>query len=1817
MDPTIKKILKTNHVDGIFHTHVSLIRPKGKFQFNRQTLEDFWEAYCNFIDSNEDPMVGIAEKPQQYLPVLVDIDLRVRDEGDESMGDSLYTEEQLKTIVELYQSTLRQIVDNCTDDDLVCAVLEKKMYQQTKNEIVYFKHGFHLHFPYIFLNKVDQEIQLIPRVQQALKETKLFENLGIEDSGNVIDKVCCKVPWLLYGSRKTEENNPYKLTTIYDTNLNKISLDKAFKHYQIFDHKEQVIPIRGRIQYYLPRIFSIVPFGRNTKEIKRGIVSPIKEKLKKERKSSTTFRTMSIEEALTIARRLLPMLSDFRAEDRNEWMTIGWCLYNITDGHPDGLDLWCEFSSRCEEKYDESACIYQWERMTKKDLTIGTLRHYASVDNPVEYKKYKEEQTNKHIMSSLDGSHNDVAKALHAEYSDEFVCASVANKVWFQFINHKWEQIEEGTFLREKISGKIVDRYVETVKKLYDELRNAQDKAREAMTNARIKQVQKMIGNLKSAPYKNNVMKECVRKGTLVTIDSGLSMKIEDMLENQSVLCWDSENQGLYTKKQYEFLPKGTKKCIKVTLQDGSTLSVTSDHKILMGGKWVVASNLKVGDKLHTSLKGPVCEYKPDSEYSIKVGDFTFSNKSRHEHAKLLAFARVLGFILSDVGISENDHKATVCFCNKIDVTSFLTDISLVMGKLPKVQLDKTKSVYCLNIPPEFSKAIASLKGVPIGNGMESPNMLPNFIMDDNCPLDVAREFIAGTWGCDGHSKEQNIISSIGISKSKKVGLNNGLNDISRILAKFGIENITYRKGKLYTVEGKNFVEKILSDYVKFSENIGIRYCVEKNIRLHLFSSYLKMRKITEEQYNKVVVRINTFQKSFYIEDSIEKAYRQICEEEVVLFPEYVKPKYSVVTGQLRAGCDFPKPLEYFESIGATGLDKYIVNGIIPSFSIPIVDIREDGEHEVYDINVEESHSFVANGIVVHNCMEVFYDPRFREKLDADPYLIAFKNGVYDLRSNNFRPGRPEDFLSKNMPINYVSYTEEDEKIGDVYTFLEQVFPDKSVRKYFLDVSSDIFVGGNHEKIVLFWTGEGDNGKSITQLFFELMMGKLAIKLNTNVITGKKPSAGAAFADLARAGGGVRWAVLEEPDADETINAGIFKHMSGNDSFYARDLFEKGKDGREICPMFKLAFICLATGTTISLPSGISISIEKLNKNTKLLGYDQSKNGLIPICQHKLLDQGTRACITLTLQDGRKITCTPNHKFLTVSGHWVQAENIIPGETALKMGVDNPNCDDMFENSDFSFGDFDLDTYEGKIQAMALCRLIGYVITDGTLNKTLYIRHQIDAENVLSDIELLCGKRPKIVLNHNVLQISIPEEICFLTEKQYGGKVNNSSSYPAFIFDHQCPKYLVREFLASIFGCDGIVPPITKNRIGTLQLVSSKEGEYIESLLDDFGRLSKLLKERFSIDSVISKPILYDHNKFHVFLRISKNQDILRFSENIGFRYCCHKTYRITAIASVLRYKNSIVAQNQDIINRANILYETTGQTREQAFNQAVKETSNIIDTEYIITYKNKMPSINLRKFLDNTSLDRFVNQGLGKGNVHVLPCYKMIVVGKEDAGMKNVYDIVAEEPYSNFIAEGIVTHNCNKLPRIKAADKAVWNRVRVIPFEATFCRPDNPAPETYEEQLRQKRFPMDKQFSKKIPGLVEAFAWVLLQHRLKIMNQPRAEPEKVRAATEIYRKQNDIYRQFIEESIVEDPNKTMSLAELYNLFKDWFKESLPGHTVPVKNEIEEYFCKIWGIPEGKKWKGYRQKTLKDDVDNGEAIILTEEDLVDYHKKDE
>ena len=312
---------------------------------------------------------------------------------------------------------------------------------------------------------------------------------------------------MLYGSRKSVDSETYTATSAFNSDCEQISIENALKDYKIFDNKEREIAFKKDIKYYLPRILSIIPYGRNVCEIKNDvgfIIQP--EKFNGNVKFNKKYNNKSTTENLKLAPQLLEIISDERVDNYNDWMTIGWSLYNISNGCQEGLNMWMEFSQR-SPKFKESVCMYEWSKMIKKDMTIGTLKHYAKIDNRKEYDKIINQQIKPHIENSLNGSHNDIAKALLVKYGEEFKCGSIDYKRWYRYHNNCWNKIEDGRDLRMKISEDIYIEYKKIGKEISDKLMDAQDEGERAMYTTRYKQVLKIMKDLKSAPFKGHVMK--------------------------------------------------------------------------------------------------------------------------------------------------------------------------------------------------------------------------------------------------------------------------------------------------------------------------------------------------------------------------------------------------------------------------------------------------------------------------------------------------------------------------------------------------------------------------------------------------------------------------------------------------------------------------------------------------------------------------------------------------------------------------------------------------------------------------------------------------------------------------------------------------------------------------------------------------------------------------------------------------------------------------------------------------------------------------------------------------------------------------------------------------------------------------------------------------------------------------------------------------------------------------------------------------------------------------------------------------------------
>ncbi len=505
MITTIDEILNYTKTRNVYHTHVSMGAYKAKHSFSKNDLELFWKSYNPERDN-----ICLAEKPNDYTPVIVDIDIKRALPLTQLNGGNVRTNKHVLEVVRTYQQVLSRVVNELKPVDLTCVFLDKAPYEITQQQTTYRKEGFHLHFPYLFLNKFEQKIHLLPRVKQIIKEKQTFKDLGFDDSSILIDDITSNA-WLIYGASKDENMDPYKVAKVFDSNAKEISLTDGLLRYPIEDIQDKKIKLKSNnLSHYLPKILSIIPLFRSDsviKELKSGLVNVNKEEYKSS-KINKSKSTSTKKEVVEQAKNLLKMLNDERADSHSDWMKVGWILYNITSGSDEGFQLWDKFSSR-STKYSQDVCEYKWSRMKEGDLSIGTLHYYAKQDNKNAYLEFIRESNKNIIYDSLNGSHYDLAKIFHKVYAKNNVKITSKKDLTCFIWNEKQKLwVDDGMETLCKIISEILHPiYSKMGQELLLKLSSSTNKGDAAMFNARLKQIQKMMGNVKSSPYIRNVAK--------------------------------------------------------------------------------------------------------------------------------------------------------------------------------------------------------------------------------------------------------------------------------------------------------------------------------------------------------------------------------------------------------------------------------------------------------------------------------------------------------------------------------------------------------------------------------------------------------------------------------------------------------------------------------------------------------------------------------------------------------------------------------------------------------------------------------------------------------------------------------------------------------------------------------------------------------------------------------------------------------------------------------------------------------------------------------------------------------------------------------------------------------------------------------------------------------------------------------------------------------------------------------------------------------------------------------------------------------------
>lgn len=206
---------------------------------------------------------------------------------------------------------------------------------------------------------------------------------------------------------------------------------------------------------------------------------------------------------------------------------------------------------------------------------------------------------------------------------------------------------------------------------------------------------------------------------------------------------------------------------------------------------------------------------------------------------------------------------------------------------------------------------------------------------------------------------------------------------------------------------------------------------------------------------------------------------------------------------------------------------------------------------------------------VIEACGHLFLNQHFREKLDSNPDLIGFNNGVFDLQQSKFLPAYAGHYVSKTVGYDFVPADKIDgfaRVREEIFYFFQQLFPDEKLRAYVIRSLALFLWGENPEQKFWFYTGEGSNGKSKLLELMRAVLGEYTHVFPNTVLTEKKGSSNQASETMANSRG-ARLAYMSEIEKDTRINEATLKELTGGDVIRARHLY---KESFEFKPCYKM-----------------------------------------------------------------------------------------------------------------------------------------------------------------------------------------------------------------------------------------------------------------------------------------------------------------------------------------------------------------------------------------------------------------------------------------------------------------------------------------------------------------------------------------------------------------------------------------------------------------------------------------------------------------------
>lgn len=189
-----------------------------------------------------------------------------------------------------------------------------------------------------------------------------------------------------------------------------------------------------------------------------------------------------------------------------------------------------------------------------------------------------------------------------------------------------------------------------------------------------------------------------------------------------------------------------------------------------------------------------------------------------------------------------------------------------------------------------------------------------------------------------------------------------------------------------------------------------------------------------------------------------------------------------------------------------------------------------------------------------------------QDDLDDDDWILGVKNGVLDLRTGVFQPGKPEDLITRQAGCEYAGGWE-DVACPTWQKFLEQIQPDADVRGWLQRLVGYCLTGSTQEQIFTVFHGVGANGKSVfSEVLRKLLGGYAVVTQFSTFVEQRQDAIRNDLATLDKA----RLVVAAEGPQSARLEEGIVKQVTGGDPVTARFLH---REFFTFAPRFKVILV--------------------------------------------------------------------------------------------------------------------------------------------------------------------------------------------------------------------------------------------------------------------------------------------------------------------------------------------------------------------------------------------------------------------------------------------------------------------------------------------------------------------------------------------------------------------------------------------------------------------------------------------------------------------